>query len=438
VCYYFREQGDGDGLVGPGDELVITNVGWRLRGEVFHLLTGGEGVGVIKLPSPLPYVGGTCKLSEPTIIPYDVGTEVFDEVTYKVVGVMVPADPVPWKGTLLVLYSFSTGGEFDALNTNNRHTGRIQGWVVDADRDGDVSVGDVVHFTGLDHRVAGRRIVVKRAGMAVGTAKLPLLLHGGDEALVFLAGMLEAYEGDYGTMFKVEYSVGWVRPEGVQVPWSLVNVTVLDAEDQRTLVGRFPLVRDEKQESPINAILIEASPVDGLASAGDVVIFRGFDHTLFAALVRLDMLGMGLDAFPLPWSLERFDSSTFKLSLERPRFSMIEVDGQVRWSVIMYVRNATDGSRVQWGGMTLDVIAWNGTSIVEGLPLDPFPEVDGTQEWEGFNTLELSAWHIAPLGLEGEGYVGVTGLAETHGGAWLVLRTGGVRAYVAILPGTLP
>ncbi len=435
--YYFREPNNRDGLVGPGDELVITNVTRKWRESVFHIETGGEVVGVVKFPDRIPYVGGTCQLSEPVIIPYYQGTEVFDEVTWAVVDVTALADPIPWKGTLLELDALFGGGEFDALSTKNRHTHRVQGWVVDADGDRSISVGDVVHFSGLDHRVVGRNIAVERAGMAVATTRLPLLLHGGDEAFKLVQGSLETYETVNGTRFQVEYSLDRLHPVGVKVPWALVNATVYDAVEDRVLVGRFPLVRDEASRAPITTVLVEVPPGDGLASAGDVVIFRGFNYTLLGAVVRLDMHGMGLDAFPLPRSVVPLYYSAFKLHLGQPRSSMVEVDGQQRWRVTMEAYNTTDGGEVPWEGLTLDMVAWNGTTLTTGMPLDPFPS--GTQEWEGFNTLDLSAWHIgSSLEVNSEGRIGLTGLTEMHGGARLVIRMGGVLAYEVILPGTLP
>jgi len=435
--YYFRERGERDGLLGPGDELVITTVKYRHSGETFHIKTGGDGVSVLRFPSPLPYVGGTCHLSGPEITSYDHGQKVYDEVTYTVVDVTVVEDPIPWKDTFLVLDSMSRGGEFVSLSTKNRRTDRPQGWVDDTDGDRHISADDVVHFSGLDYRVAGSNMVVKRSGMAVATARMPPLLHGGIEALELVRGTVGTYETENGTRFEVEYRLDRVRPEGLEVPWILVIVTVRDSTDQRDLLGRFPLVRDEVPGAPITTVLIEAAPGDGLASAGDVVVFRGFNTTLLGAVVRLDMNGMGLDAFPLPRSIEPLDRSAFKLNLGQPLFSVVEVDGQQRWRVAMDVYNTTDGGEVQWEGLTLDVVAWNGTTLATVMPLDPLPSE--TEEWEGFNTLDLAAWDLGPnLDEDYQGCIGVTGLTAAHGGARLVLRTDGVLAYEVVLPGTLP
>ena len=103
----------------------------------------------------------------------------------------------------------------------------------------------------------------------------------------------------------------------------------------------------------------------------------------------------------------------------------------------MEAYNTTDGNAVPWENLTLDVFAWNGTTLVTGMPLEPFPT--GTYEWVGFNTLELSVWHIeSSEEIGSEGRIGVTGLTDMHGGARLVVRMGGALAYEVLLPGTLP
>ena len=107
----------------------------------------------------------------------------------------------------------------------------------------------------------------------------------------------------------------------------------------------------------------------------------------------------------------------------------------------MEVHNTTVEGQVRWQDLTLDVVAWNRTNLAKDMPIEPFPPGEGTLEWDSFNTLNLSAWHMEASGsslvMDPEDHIGVMGLTETHGGARLTLRIQGVIAYVIILPGTL-
>lgn len=441
---YHQDVGAPNGLVDPGDRIWVAGIGVNRGDSYFRVYTGDRTLDRFHIQDLLPCVNGTCVLSLPSLETRTIEGTLYSDLEWRVTEVALAGeDGIPWKKSRLTVerqYGLSDL-TFNALNDNNHYGTSPQGWVNDRDRDGNVSVGDIVHLTGQNHLsevFPGGWITIHRESMAVGIGDIPDILPGLDRTL-YLDYADPTLEGP---RFSVTYKIKGLTPDDVEVPWSSVNFSIHDGETSEVIETRRPLSEGEASSSSSPKGWYTDREADGHISQGENITITGLSKRHLGTKLHVDSIGMGLATAWIPLTIEVTDIKDFSVGIETTELEQVPVDDTPMWRFSMYVCNLSDEDLViTWDEVTIELVTWNGTVIVDDMGLDAFPPSDGIG-WDGFNTDDLKAWHldVSP----GDGKVGrgdliaITGIGEDLGAVRIFVNVDGKVTYGTVLPGSLP
>jgi len=446
--WWYRDIGERNGRVDPGDELHITGLPITWDNEGVHLNTGTNSIGHFRLPSPFPYVLGSCEFSDPEVSTYRIGPKTFTQVEYRVIDVTSTGEDISLQRTFMTI----DGGDLHSVGHSdfsfshhpvNEQSETVVAWGVDQDGGGVLTVGDRIIFSGLTGWNAGATLYFFTYGMVIGQTRLPLVMEGWNSTIQLGFESVSSRDSPEGTLYDVAYVIDDLRPEDVSLPWTLLNATILDIDTKTVLSSRFQLTNRSDHNTSVPQCVFESVGTDEETLAeGDRILLLGLNRTMLSGTLHLDLDGIGLINKRIPSQLGFFDPADLDWSMDLGELEYEPVRND-EWKITMTFHNSTEGNEeLLWSEITMEVVGWDG---VKGDPmtLRPFPP-EGVDEWDGYNDVTFVTWALEHEGKgttidEGD-QIGITGISEYNAGVIIRLMYGPHRhlVYQFVLPGTLP